>query len=263
MIESDFVYSVLDRGLADFMARCDRNHPDLQKPPIRGFLEEVDQMVSAGRFCLERGLAVPLELIRRSSPKSLCASSPMVRTLKQNYREESRSAKVPFYFDSSALLKQAERWGADIPSSFDLFSSDKDCVSAIRDDWMLMSSRFSSIGCLSLASAAKFIGEKGSIGDVGYSTLSISMAATILFKRAKGKKALDSKIVACNFKSRPMPQWTHCFVEDSERAMEGFPVFDHHILVCLENDKEDRGLEPCDFVVLGERDGECHFVCSN
>lgn len=262
-LEFDFLSSVFGRGLAFFLVNCDRSHPDLQRPPIKVFLEEADQIVGASRFCAENDLAAPLRLIRGSSPKSLISLGLMVRTLKASCREESRLAKSPFFFDTDLLLAQTKKTNSDAPDSFDRFRSDSEQMSAIRTKWERISSDFSSIGCSSLAEVARSIGEEGSLSEIGYPILSINRAASILCGRVKSKSSFGSKIAIRPFQSRPTPDWAFSLVDVSERAMGGFPVFDHHIVVGLESEKSDSERTERDFVVIGERDGECYFICSD
>jgi hypothetical protein len=260
---SDLLHFVFGHDLGDFLSRCDRRHPDLSSGEASDFLKSTDEIVRVARFCSVESLSTPLGLMAANCPKSFGRLPSMVRALRDAHRDEARSKKSVTRIRLSSICDELKKVGADLPKSFLCFKDGESISKEPLRDWMAIAARFESIGCHSLANAAKVVSSELRPDGTGFNKMTIRRAALILCKSLGISSESQRGLFVGPALASNLPSSARESVMRSERSLAGFPVFDHHVVVFLSD--EGSPLRPADrdFVILGERDGECYFLCSD
>lgn len=258
----EILASLFGDDLARFLDGCDRRHPDIRSGEVASFLDDTDEIIRAYRFCLSEGLKVPSELLVRSSPKFFPGLLSKTRVLKDRRRIEARGRKTSMTIDLDQALREARRAGSDLPKSFDSYAS-ADAALGQMERWRSAAARFESIGCGAMAAGATSLSEDYGREGFGFCRLSIRRAAQILCKRGGVRENYGLRLSVGPAALERLPERHRKFVEDSDRLMEGFPFFDHHVLVSLDSLAPPQSPSAIGLVILGERDGECYFLSSD
>lgn len=252
--------SLLGLKMAKFIDRCEPEHPELSSEPLRGSFSEAIQLAEIARFCGERGMSAPVARIGACLPRNWPPDIFRARFLKEPYRSSSRSHKRPFSLVSQHFSRALSQLLVDLPSDFSHLFDDK---SEHRETWSSLSILFRSVGCQTLSSRSEELAGISFVGPMGFRPVGLSFAAMVLCKRMRfrvvgehtrlsvvdpeGKPAsVIARPVGVSSKSDLIP----ASVTLSESAMDGHPIFDHHIVVCSQGGK----------IFLGERDGIFYFV---
>lgn len=256
----DFLKSVFGSGLSDFLRGCDRSHPDLLTVDVAEFLAKTDQIYEAALFCRDRGLKDPLETLCSSAPKSHPFLFSMVRTLKEDFRRESRRRKSFVRFDLESFFsfekgKATSFVSAEHTPLSNLHSSDR------TQFWAAAAERLSSIGCHRMANAAKDLSLFDPINRTRLSRFPLARAVASLCER--GASRLSGRFWVGPAFGVSLPKAAEDSIYSCEAEMGGFPIFDHYFLVVSALGDSPPDSVSKDFFVLGERDGQCHFVFSD
>lgn len=260
---SDLLIFLFGVDLGGFLYGCDRRHPDLSTPDFSDFISSTDEIARAARFCATEGLSRPLALISSSCPKAHGILPSMVRALRNPIRTEARLRKSVVDIRLASILKEADRVGSDLPSSFSQFKEMKEGTECKTKDWAGMADRLQSLGCELLASLARESASSLRPDSTGFLKLGILKAAAILCKTTGVDPDYKSLVLvgpACAF---PLPSDAKNAIEASESKAGGFPMFDHHILVCLAESAHIPATLSGGYVILGERDGDSYFLFSH
>lgn len=243
-----------------FLSHLNVDHPDLFREPFASFLDEAVQMAVCSSFCVNNGLDVPFKAISASAPRSHDLFFAACRLLDSDRRRSERCRKIPLWLDFRSFKKEASSASPDMPESFDRFGiSFSEGVA-----WYAMESSFRSAGCIAMAEAARLNAVEHERDELGLARLSIKRATLILGKRIKAWSS-DRELhpVAVPPHMIRLPDWASDAIRSSEVGLSGHPLFDHHVAVCfLESPSIPESLQK-DIVVLGERDGVFHFLCSD
>lgn len=129
---------------------------------------------------------------------------------------------------------------------------------------MTMESDFLSIGCKAMAESARAEACEFSKDEIGVVKLNIRRAFLMLGK-SLGVFSSDRTFhpVAIPAHSVSLPDWAIRSIEASEKARGGHPMFDHHVVLSFLERPEFPNSLVSGIVILGERDGEFHFVDSD
>lgn len=256
---SDILSSLFGSDVGTFLGRCDRRHPDLADGELSEFLNASDEIVRAAELCLSARLKKPFDLIASACPKSFGRLPAMIRALSEPHRSEARLEKSSASMDLGSICEEVRRLGSDLPESFCRFGSDGEMPNSCSERWSAVAERFRSIGCDSFAEASLALSSECKPDDRGYHRLGIRRAAMILCKRRSASSDSRSSVFVSPVMPSLLPAEARDLVLKSDAAREGFPFFDHHILVSFSRPEDSAR----DFVVLGDRDGECYFLCSD
>lgn len=245
---------------ASFLSALNHDHPDLRREPFASFFDEVFQTARCVSFCKENGLVSPLKAVCSSAPKSHTLFFAATRLLVPDARRRERCRKISLWSDFRGLKDDPLSLCPDLPDSFDRFGSS----SLAGDSWSSMESSFLSAGCLAMAGAARAAAAEHVRDDLGLARLSMRRATLILGKRLgvwrSSRSVHPVAIPACLVR---LPDWASAAISSSEVGLSGHPLFDHHVVVSfLERPSIPESLDR-DMVVLGERDGVFHFLCSD
>lgn len=250
--------------LSDFMAMLDRGHPDLYREPLASFVRDVDDFSRAASICAAEGLDRPVEALMAAWPKRIPMVPSAARVLLPAHRQRARASKSIFWIDRRPLEREAARHGPDIPRSFDRPSSPRGTHVEPSLFWSAASERFGSIGCGSMAAAAKSLADEFCRDSTGLVRLPIRRAALILGNMLGAwDPGSCLKPFAAPAGSLPMPEWASGAMDASDELLAGHPAFDHHLVVAFTHGDSEPSPVEGRFVVLGERDGECYFLASN
>lgn len=255
--------SPFGEGLQSFLDRCDRRHPDLKSEPVSSFLRQLDEISKAAEFCAIERLYEPLEILFSRAPKSHPLLLCMTRALKDEHREKARLAKSTSYICFSSLRSEVIKSGDDLPESFCVFRGDRDSARSRSSLWRSAASNFDLIGCSSMSSASARLAEECEPGPFGFFQLSVRRAAQILFKSRGPDGSFPGKIFVGPPCASLLSEDARASLDASEVLLDGFPFFDHHVLLSLRAGDRPGSFAGRDYCLLGERDGDCYFVCSD
>lgn len=257
-MEGEDLASLFGSDLALFLKGCDRGHPDLRAEPFSSFLSGCDDILCAADFCSAEGLEKPLRILRSSAESFLPGLVPKVRTLREPFRTAARLKKSRVCIGLAGICEEAMAEGADLPRSFDhLRPGATDPAEMAR--WNSIASRFGAIGCESLSLAASRMAEDYGLVDAGFHRLPIRRAALIMCK-ALGLRHDSPVVVSVSpAAAASLPESCAEEIARSDRMMDGFAFFDHHVLLSAEGPDSVR----IGYAVLGDRDGECYFLFSD
>lgn len=252
--------SFLGPKMAKFIERCDPSHPELLAGPLRDTFSEAAQLAEIARFCGERGMSFPVARISNCLPRSWPLDIFKARFLKEPYRSLSRSQKRPFSVVSQHFSRALSQLLVDLPSDFSHLFDDK---SEHRQVWSSLSILFRSVGCQNLSSKSEEIAGISFVGPMGFRPVGLNFAAMVLCKRMRFRVVGEhARLSVVDFEGKPASvvarpvgvlsksDLVPVSVTLSESAMDGRPIFDHHIVVCAQGGK----------IFLGERDGIFYFV---
>lgn len=222
---------------------------------VADFLGRADQLYEAALFCSDRGLDEPLEVIRKSAPRSHPHLLSMTRVLKGDFRSESRLRKSFVRLEAGSILPPSH---CSVHSgSFDLSAS----RSYGSSYWMGAYERFSSIGCSRMADAAKDLSLEGFACRTRLSRFPLIRAVAALSE--KGALKHGGSFWLGPVASVALSDSAEMAIRACESELDGFPIFDHYFLVAPASEEKPPRRMDEGFFVLGERDGECHFVFSD
>lgn len=245
---------------SSFLSRLNLDHPDLRREPFASFLDEAVQTARCASFCGDNGLLSPLKAVSASAPRSHALFFAACRLLNEDARTSERCRKIPMWLDFKGLKNDPLSLSPDLPQSFDRFRTS----SGGGDAWSAMESLFVSAGCLSMAESARATATEYARDESGLAALSIRRAILILGRRL-GIWSSDRILhpVAIPTCLTRLPEWALRSIESSEVGLSGHSIFDHHVAVCfLDRASVPNSLDE-GIVILGERDGVFHFVCSD
>ena len=259
-LDSDRLSLLFGDSASRFLERLNQSHPDILREPFFSFFEELRQTAVCASFCFEKNLDAPLGSIVSCAPKGHHAFFSACRLLDDAGRDEARRNKVPFWFDFQRLRMDPLLSSPDMPSSFDRFKS----TSEGGGRWMEMEADFLSVGCGVMAAAARAEAREFSKDEFGAVKLNIRRAFLILGRRLNAFSLGEIlHPVAVPAHSVSLPEWARKSIEISDKAMGGHPMFDHHVVLSFSGRPSFPESLESGIVVLGERDGQFHFVDSD
>lgn len=255
--------SLLGAKMAAFLGCCEPRHPELLSDPLREVFCEATELAEVVRLCAEKGMRHLLSRIRCCSRRDWPNEVFRTRFIKEPHRSFFRSRKRPFSVESQSFFRRFSELMVDLPSDFGHLFEKK---SPYREFWVSRDLLFRAAGCRHLSSISSGLAGTSSVGPMGLKPVSLSLAAMVLCKRMRcvvsgnpnKLNAVDSegslisvRVSPFDFSSKLSIAPDSLFL--SEVAMDGYPIFDHHVVVSSGSG--------C--VFLGERDGVFYFVGEN
>jgi hypothetical protein len=295
----DFLFSLLGEigiGLFNFASKAEKTNPQLNYLSCAKNAEVFLQILDLSKHAKDKGFDSAFQLISKNAQliaesfKEIAISKDGIRHIRffsKEEREKLRSLRKKYKFCSLDFQNKVAQLEHKTPSDICFLEKDKNISVELRF-YENIHLRFKSLGCEELSNKALIILNKlkfSSEDYFGFKRIEIADAACLLakinnFNFLKEKVTIDSN--QCLFNINP-------FREHAEKASEkvtntithaenfGYPFFDDYIILSPSFGRSFEGqsqnveeYESDDSIltnkifksfVLGDKDGECYFIC--
>jgi hypothetical protein len=270
----DFIYRISgDIGLSvyNFASIVDKEHIDINSSSCRDH-DLYFQLINLSKHAYDNNFDLALEHVSNLIKKSnlnLDAISAQdhsqrhIRLLKKD-KEKFRLLKKSWQFSSCSFKEMMLSSWNETPSDLCLFERNDNKHLEEIDALKKKENRFKQIGCFNSAESMKRVAQILSLEcHHGYKKIPIHWAACIMAKM-NGISGSDYKPTLCPYYE--YKEIATKEVIEQTGAAENSNIFDHYLIFVPSSlgrsDKEillDKNIKS---IVLGDKDGDCYFICT-